>query len=99
MPRSARIAASARTAGFYFTNPFAVKKKVTLRIFNFNSETLKVNDALGNPIEIAAGWIQRRGLRVLLPRHQFCHKLGFSVSSFWVEFSSSITGLSSVLNP
>jgi len=45
---------SARTAGFYWTNPFVVKKKVTLRIFNFNSETLKVNDALGNPIEIAA---------------------------------------------
>jgi regulator of protease activity HflC (stomatin/prohibitin superfamily) len=45
---------SARAAGFYWANPFAVKKKVTLRIFNFNSETLKVNDALGNPIEIAA---------------------------------------------
>ena len=45
---------SARTAGFFWTNPFAVKKKVTLRIFNFNSETIKVNDALGNPIEIAA---------------------------------------------
>jgi regulator of protease activity HflC (stomatin/prohibitin superfamily) len=45
---------SARAAGFYWTNPFVVKKKVTLRIFNFNSETLKVNDALGNPIEIAA---------------------------------------------
>ena len=45
---------SARTPGFFWTNPFAVKKKVTLRIFNFNSETLKVNDALGNPIEIAA---------------------------------------------
>ena len=45
---------SARTAGFFWTNPFVVKKKVTLRIFNFNSETIKVNDALGNPIEIAA---------------------------------------------
>ncbi len=45
---------SARTPGFFWTNPFAVKKKVTLRIFNFNSETIKVNDALGNPIEIAA---------------------------------------------
>ena len=45
---------SALSAGFFWTNPFAVKKKVTLRIFNFNSETLKVNDALGNPIEIAA---------------------------------------------
>jgi regulator of protease activity HflC (stomatin/prohibitin superfamily) len=45
---------TARTAGFFWTNPFVVKKKVTLRIFNFNSETIKVNDALGNPIEIAA---------------------------------------------
>jgi len=45
---------SALTSGFHWANPFAVKKKVTLRIFNFNSETLKVNDALGNPIEIAA---------------------------------------------
>jgi regulator of protease activity HflC (stomatin/prohibitin superfamily) len=45
---------SARAAGFFWTNPFVVKKRVTLRIFNFNSETLKVNDALGNPIEIAA---------------------------------------------
>lgn len=45
---------TAQNAGFYWTNPFVVKKKVTLRIFNFNSETIKVNDALGNPIEIAA---------------------------------------------
>ncbi len=45
---------SARTAGFHWTNPFAVKKKVSLRIVNLNSETIKVNDALGNPIEIAA---------------------------------------------
>jgi hypothetical protein len=49
-----RYIGSACQAGFYFTNPFAVKKKVTLRISNFNSETIKVNDALGNPIEIAA---------------------------------------------
>jgi len=49
-----RYVGSARSAGFFWTNPFAVRKKVTLRIFNFNSETLKVNDALGNPIEIAA---------------------------------------------
>jgi regulator of protease activity HflC (stomatin/prohibitin superfamily) len=45
---------TAQTAGFFWTNPFVVKKKVTLRIFNFNSETIKVNDSLGNPIEIAA---------------------------------------------
>ena len=45
---------SARNPGFYWTNPFVVKKKVTLRISNLTSETIKVNDALGNPIEIAA---------------------------------------------
>jgi regulator of protease activity HflC (stomatin/prohibitin superfamily) len=45
---------SARTNGFFWTNPFATRKKVSLRIYNLNSETIKVNDARGNPIEIAA---------------------------------------------
>jgi regulator of protease activity HflC (stomatin/prohibitin superfamily) len=49
-----RYVGSARTAGFYWANPFALRRKITLRMLNFNSETLKVNDALGNPIEIAA---------------------------------------------
>jgi regulator of protease activity HflC (stomatin/prohibitin superfamily) len=43
-----------RDAGFWFTNPFTVKRRVSLRIRNFNSERLKVNDLQGNPIEIAA---------------------------------------------
>jgi regulator of protease activity HflC (stomatin/prohibitin superfamily) len=43
-----------KEAGFYWTNPFCTRKKVSLRMLNFNSEKLKVNDALGNPIEIAA---------------------------------------------
>lgn len=41
-------------AGFYFANPFASKQQVSLRVHNFNSEKLKVNDHRGNPIEIAA---------------------------------------------
>jgi regulator of protease activity HflC (stomatin/prohibitin superfamily) len=45
---------SSRTPGFHWTNPFTVKRKATLRIFNFDSEKIKVNDARGNPIEIAA---------------------------------------------
>ncbi len=49
-----RYIGSSRTPGFNWTNPFTVRKKVTLRIFNLNSETIKVNDAQGNPIEIAA---------------------------------------------
>jgi regulator of protease activity HflC (stomatin/prohibitin superfamily) len=40
--------------GFSWTNPFALKRSISLRMRNFNSERLKVNDAAGNPIEIAA---------------------------------------------
>lgn len=43
-----------REAGFGWTNPFTVKKHVSLRIHNFNSDKIKVNDLQGNPIEIAA---------------------------------------------
>jgi regulator of protease activity HflC (stomatin/prohibitin superfamily) len=40
--------------GFFFVNPFAEKKKLSLRAHNLNGERLKVNDRAGNPIEIAA---------------------------------------------
>jgi hypothetical protein len=43
-----------RESGFWFVNPFTVKRSVSLRIHNFNSEKIKVNDLHGNPIEIAA---------------------------------------------
>ncbi|GMU95742.1 SPFH domain-containing protein [Ignavibacterium album] len=43
-----------RTSGFWFINPFTVRKKVSLRIRNFNSQKIKVNDLHGNPIEIGA---------------------------------------------
>jgi regulator of protease activity HflC (stomatin/prohibitin superfamily) len=45
---------SVRESGFHYANPFAVKRHVSLRIRNFNSEKIKVNDLHGNPIEIAA---------------------------------------------
>ena len=38
--------------GFFWVNPFYVKKKFSLRARNFNSEPIKVNDKLGNPIMI-----------------------------------------------
>ena len=41
-------------AGFWMTIPFAHRKKISLRVRNFNSQKLKVNDAEGNPIEIGA---------------------------------------------
>jgi len=40
--------------GFYWANPFLVKRRITLRARNLNGEKLKVNDKGGNPIQIAA---------------------------------------------
>lgn len=45
---------SVRDNGIFLTVPLAVKKMVSLRVRNFNSQKLKVNDVEGNPIEIAA---------------------------------------------
>lgn len=40
--------------GFLWMNPFFTKKKVSLRAMNLNGSPIKVNDKVGNPIEIAA---------------------------------------------
>ena len=45
---------SVRESGLWMTVPFTAKPKVSLRVSNFNSKMLKVNDIEGNPIEIAA---------------------------------------------
>ncbi|MNP15190.1 SPFH domain / Band 7 family protein [compost metagenome] len=45
---------SIRNSGFWVTVPFSIQKKVSLRVRNFNSAKLKVNDIEGNPVEIAA---------------------------------------------
>ncbi|MGR8947802.1 MAG: SPFH domain-containing protein [Gammaproteobacteria bacterium] len=49
-----KYAGSAREAGFFWVNPFYKKQKFSLRAHNLNTPTLKVNDAAGNPIEVAA---------------------------------------------
>ena len=43
-----------RTSGLRFNNPFFTKKKISLRVRNFESGKLKVNELDGSPIEIAA---------------------------------------------
>jgi regulator of protease activity HflC (stomatin/prohibitin superfamily) len=45
---------TARTAGLRWANPFYSKRPISLRVRNFESGHLKVNDSDGNPIEIAA---------------------------------------------
>ncbi|AFQ43565.1 SPFH domain-containing protein [Desulfosporosinus meridiei] len=43
-----------RQPGLWLSVPLAIRKGVSLRVRNFNSKTLKVNDIEGNPVEIAA---------------------------------------------
>ncbi|GJM44065.1 MAG: membrane protein [Gemmatimonadota bacterium] len=45
---------SVKTNGFYWVNPFTIRKRISLRARNLNGQKLKVNDRGGNPIEIAA---------------------------------------------
>jgi regulator of protease activity HflC (stomatin/prohibitin superfamily) len=49
-----RYIGTAREPGLRFANPFYTKRRVSLRVRNFESARLKVNDLDGNPIEIAA---------------------------------------------
>lgn len=49
-----RYAGTTRETGLRWINPFISKRAVSLRVRNFESSKLKVNDADGNPIEIAA---------------------------------------------
>lgn len=44
---------TAREDGFWWANPFASKSKLSLRAQTLNGERLKVNDSVGNPVEIA----------------------------------------------
>lgn len=38
--------------GFFWVNPFMVKKKISLRVRNFENKPVKVNDKIGNPVMI-----------------------------------------------
>jgi regulator of protease activity HflC (stomatin/prohibitin superfamily) len=60
-PNEARVlqlfgsyAGTARTPGLRYTSPFYTKKRISLRVRNFETAHIKVNDHDGNPIEIAA---------------------------------------------
>ncbi len=67
--------------GFFWVNPFFVKKKLSLRARNLDSEPIKVNDKLGNPIMIGV---------VLVWRVQNTFKAAFEVDDYahFVEIQS-----------
>jgi regulator of protease activity HflC (stomatin/prohibitin superfamily) len=49
-----RYVGTVRTAGFHWTVPLTRKRRISLRVRNFESSRLKVSDFDGNPVEIAA---------------------------------------------
>ncbi|TQI70121.1 regulator of protease activity HflC (stomatin/prohibitin superfamily) [Gramella sp. Hel_I_59] len=59
--------------GLFWVNPFYTKKKISLRARNFDSERLKVNDKLGNPVMIST---------ILVWRVQDTFKASFDVDNF-----------------
>jgi regulator of protease activity HflC (stomatin/prohibitin superfamily) len=59
--------------GFYWVNPFYTKKKISLRARNFDSERLKVNDKLGNPVMIST---------ILVWRVENTYKAAFDVDNY-----------------
>jgi regulator of protease activity HflC (stomatin/prohibitin superfamily) len=48
-----RYQGTVKTSGLRWVNPFTVRRLVSLKVRNFESSKLKVNDLIGNPIEIA----------------------------------------------
>jgi regulator of protease activity HflC (stomatin/prohibitin superfamily) len=50
---------SVKSYGFYWVNPFFARKKISLRARNINSEPIKVNDKIGNPIMIGVVLVWR----------------------------------------
>ena len=64
---------SVKKNGFYWVNPFYTKKKISLRASNFDSERLKVNDKLGNPVMIST---------ILVWRVQDTYKAPFDVDNY-----------------
>jgi len=49
-----RYVGTEKREGLWFVNPFTKRKRISLRVRNFETAKLKVNDAHSNPIEIAA---------------------------------------------
>ena len=53
-----RYKGTVRTDGFFWTNPFMSKSNVSLRAQTLNGERMKVNDSVGNPVEIATMFVE-----------------------------------------
>lgn len=59
--------------GFFWVNPFFTKTSISLRARNFDSEKIKVNDKVGNPIQIGV---------ILVWQVQNTYKAAFDVDNY-----------------
>lgn len=77
--------------GFFWVNPFYVRKKISLRARNFDSDTIKVNDKIGNPIKIGC---------VLVWKVEDTFKAAFEVDDFehfvYVQSDAAIRKLAGI---
>lgn len=77
--------------GFFWVNPFFVRKKISLRARNFDSDTIKVNDKIGNPIKIGC---------VLVWKVEDTYKAAFEVDDFehfvYVQSDAAIRKLAGI---
>ena len=77
--------------GFFWVNPFFVRKKISLRARNFDSDTIKVNDKIGNPIKIGC---------VLVWKVAETYKAAFEVDDFehfvYVQSDAAIRKLAGI---
>lgn len=64
---------SIKENGFFWINPFFIRKKISLRARNFDSEPSKVNDKVGNPIKIGV---------VLVWKVENTYKAAFEVDEY-----------------
>ncbi len=77
--------------GFFWVNPFYVRKNISLRARNFDSDTIKVNDKIGNPIKIGC---------VLVWKVEDTYKAAFEVDDYehfvYVQSDAAIRKLAGI---
>ena len=81
-----------KESGLRWVNPLYNKAKISLRARNLNGQTLKVNDKMGNPVEIAAVvvWQVKDTARALFEVDNYVNFRADSVRSGRTEVSQLV---------
>jgi len=86
-----KYAGSVKQDGFFWVNPFYSRTRISLRVNNLNTPVLKVNDARGSPIEIAAviAWRVQDTAKAMFDVESFSHYLQVQSESAVRQVASS----------